>query len=136
MDRRSFIKLSSLAGASVAVSTGLAGCVSSTSAKSNAIFTHGVASGDPLQSAVIIWTRALPESPSVKADVLWEVANDSNFANVIASGIVEAAANNDFTVKVDVTGLSPDNAYFYRFVSANNVSPVGLTKTLPSRKCR
>lgn len=132
MDRRSFIKLSSLAGASVAVSTGLAGCVSSTSAKSNAVFTHGVASGDPLQSAVIIWTRALPESPSVKADVLWEVADDSNFSNVIASGNVEAAANNDFTVKVDVTGLSPDNEYFYRFVSANSVSPIGLTKTLPA----
>lgn len=132
MDRRSFMKLSSLAGASVAVSTGLAGCVSTTSAKSNAVFTHGVASGDPLQSAVIIWTRALPESPSVKADILWEVAEDSNFTNVIASGNVEAAANNDFTVKVDVTGLSPDSAYFYRFVSANNVSSIGLTKTLPA----
>lgn len=132
MDRRSFMKLSTLAGASVAVSTGLAGCVSTTSAKSNAVFTHGVASGDPLQSAVIIWTRALPESPSVKADILWEVADDSNFTNVIASGNVEAAANNDFTVKVDVTGLSPDSAYFYRFVSANNVSSIGLTKTLPA----
>lgn len=132
MDRRSFMKLSSLAGASVAVSTGLAGCVSTTSAKSNAVFTHGVASGDPLQSAVIIWTRALPESPSVKADILWEVAEDSNFTNVIASGNVEAAANNDFTVKVDVTGLSPDSAYFYRFASANNVSSIGLTKTLPA----
>ena len=47
MDRRSFIKLSSLAGASVAVSTGLAGCTVSTSANSqpqtNATFTHGVA---------------------------------------------------------------------------------------------
>ena len=132
MDRRSFMKLSTLAGASVAVSTGLAGCVSTTSAKSNAVFTHGVASGDPLQSAVIIWTRALPESPSVKADILWEVADDSNFTNVIASGNVEAAANNDFTVKVDVTGLSPDSAYFYRFVSENNVSSIGLTKTLPA----
>lgn len=132
MDRRSFMKLSTLAGASVAVSTGLAGCVSTTSTKSNAVFTHGVASGDPLQSAVIIWTRALPESPSVKADILWEVADDSNFTNVIASGNVEAAANNDFTVKVDVTGLSPDSAYFYRFVSANNVSSIGLTKTLPA----
>ncbi|MCP3703318.1 MAG: twin-arginine translocation signal domain-containing protein, partial [Alteromonas sp.] len=34
MDRRSFIKLSSLAGASVAVSTGLAGCTVSNSANS------------------------------------------------------------------------------------------------------
>ncbi|WP_159580142.1 twin-arginine translocation signal domain-containing protein [Alteromonas sp. KUL106] len=49
MDRRSFIKLSSFAGATVAVSTGLEGCTVSTTAKSqpqtNATFTHGVASG-------------------------------------------------------------------------------------------
>jgi len=49
MDRRTFIKLSSFAGATVAVSTGLAGCTVSTAANSqpqtNATFTHGVASG-------------------------------------------------------------------------------------------
>ena len=89
MDRRSFIKLSSLAGASVAVSTGLAGCTVSASANSqpqtNATFTHGVASGDPLKDAVIIWTRAVPtsnlgsgsgsKSGLAKADILWEMAD-------------------------------------------------------------
>ena len=95
MDRRSFIKLSSLAGASVAVSTGLAGCTVSTSANSqpqtNATFTHGVASGDPLKDAVIIWTRAVPtanlgsgaNSVLAKAEILWEMASDADFANVI-----------------------------------------------------
>ncbi|PTT99467.1 alkaline phosphatase, partial [Pseudomonas sp. HMWF031] len=145
MDRRSFIKLSSLAGASVAVSTGLAGCTVSTSANSqpqtNATFTHGVASGDPLKDAVIIWTRAVPtanlgsgsgsKSDLAKADILWEMASDADFANVISSGIVEAKAIHDFTVKVDVAGLSPARRYFYRFKSANNTSPVGETRTLP-----
>lgn len=133
MDRRTFIKLSSLTGATVAVSTGLAGCVSSTTSQTNAEFTHGVASGDPLRDAVIIWTRAQPPSASVKADILWEVAKDKAFANIIASGNVQAMASSDFTVKVDVTGLSPDSTYFYRFVSANNTSPIGETKTLPSQ---
>ncbi|MFD3282651.1 alkaline phosphatase D family protein [Alteromonas macleodii] len=145
MDRRSFIKLSSLAGASVAVSTGLAGCTVSPSANSqpqtNATFTHGVASGDPLKDAVIIWTRAVPtsnlgsgsgsKSGLAKADILWEMASDADFANVISSGIVEAKAIHDFTVKVDVAGLSPARRYFYRFKSANNTSPVGETRTLP-----
>ena len=133
MDRRTFIKLSSLTGATVAVSTGLAGCVSSTTSQTNAEFTHGVASGDPLRDAVIIWTRAQPPSASVKADILWEVATDKAFANIIASGNVQAMASSDFTVKVDVTGLSPDSTYFYRFLSANNTSPIGETKTLPSQ---
>ena len=103
MDRRSFIKLSSLAGASVAVSTGLAGCTVGSSAnnqpQTDATFTHGVASGDPLKDAVIIWTRAVPDSGTgsgsgsksglAKADILWEMASDAEFANVVSSGMVE-----------------------------------------------
>ena len=133
MDRRSFIKLSSFAGASVAVSTGLAGCTVNTSTnnqpQTNATFTHGVASGDPLKDAVIIWTRRArtlvqaqargSKSGLAKADILWEMASDADFANVISSGIVEAKATHDFTVKVDVAGLSPARRYFYRFKSAN-----------------
>ena len=137
MDRRTFIRLSSFAGASVAVSTGLAGCTVSTSANSQpqtkSEFTHGVASGDPLKDAVIIWTRAVPTSSSalVKADILWEMASDAAFTDVVSSGVVEAKATHDFTVKVDVSGLQPASKYFYRFKSANNVSPVGETRTLP-----
>jgi len=137
MDRRSFIKLSSFAGASVAVSTGLAGCTVSKSAnnspKTDAQFTHGVASGDPLKDAVIIWTRAMPAQGTgiVKADILWEMASDADFSDVVSSGMVEAKATHDFTVKVDVKGLSPARRYFYRFKSANNISPIGETRTLP-----
>ncbi|WP_394222847.1 alkaline phosphatase D family protein [Alteromonas gracilis] len=138
MDRRSFIKLSSFTGATIAVSSGLAGCTISPSAdnqaQTNATFTHGVASGDPLKDAVIIWTRAAPVSGSglVKANIFWEMANDSAFSDVISSGFVEAKASHDFTVKVDVSGLTPARRYFYRFKSANNVSPVGETRTLPN----
>jgi|TARA_X000001388_G_scaffold74398_2_gene67375 alkaline phosphatase D len=92
-----------------------------------------VASGDPLKDAVIIWTRAVPTSSSalVKADILWEMASDAAFTDVVSSGVVEAKATHDFTVKVDVSGLQPASKYFYRFKSANNVSPVGETRTLP-----
>ena len=133
MDRRSFIKFSSMIGAGVAVSTGLAGCVSNLLPQTNAIFTHGVASGDPLQDAVIIWTRAEPEPSVLTADILWEVAKDNAFEQIIASGNAEAIAARDFTVKVDVKGLSPDSKYFYRFRSANNQSVIGETRTLPAK---
>ncbi|WOI38044.1 PhoD-like phosphatase N-terminal domain-containing protein [Alteromonas sp. CI.11.F.A3] len=73
MDRRSFIKLGSIAGASVAIATGLAGCVSTKKPQDNASFTHGVASGDPLHNSVILWTRALPETRIPSAYILWEV---------------------------------------------------------------
>ncbi|BFT31603.1 alkaline phosphatase D family protein [Alteromonas sp. D210916BOD_24] len=117
----------------MAVSTGLVGCVSNTGSLSPAAFTHGVASGDPQQHAVIIWTRAMPPSPSVKADISWEVASDESFTTIVASGNVEALATRDFTVKVDVKGLDPSSRYYYRFNSADNESPIGQTLTLPTQ---
>ncbi|WP_334030956.1 alkaline phosphatase D family protein [Alteromonas sp. P256] len=132
MDRRKFIALSSVAGVSMAISSGLAGCVSNARPSSNATFTHGVASGDPLQSAVIIWTRAVPADNAYLADVIWEVASDKAFKSLVASDKVSAKASQDYTVKVDVKGLSPNSQYYYRFRSADSVSAIGETRTLPS----
>lgn len=132
MDRRKFIALSSVAGVSMAISSGLAGCVSNARPSSNAAFTHGVASGDPLQSAVIIWTRAVPADNAAKADIIWEIASDKTFKSIVASDRVSAKASQDYTVKVDVKGLSPDSQYYYRFRSADSVSAIGETRTLPS----
>ncbi len=89
-------------------------------------FTHGVASGDPLQNAVILWTRALDAT-----EVEWEVATDQDFRNVVASGDTRTNQSRDFTVKVDATGLIPNTHYFYRFFAEGVVSPIGRTKTLP-----
>jgi alkaline phosphatase D len=63
----------------------------------------------------------------------WQVARDAGFADIVASGRVDAGAASDFTAKVDVSGLSAGSAYFYRFVDdAGVVSPVGSTRTLPA----
>ncbi|MEG3766653.1 alkaline phosphatase D family protein [Alteromonas sp. 14N.309.X.WAT.G.H12] len=131
MDRRSFIKLSTFAGASVAISTGLAGCVSTQQPQDNATFTHGVASGDPLHDSVILWTRAIPESSAVSAHILWEVSTSKDFSSLVASDVAKAEQSRDFTVKVDVKGLQPATRYYYRFRSASQTSVVGTTLTLP-----
>ena len=52
-------------------------------------FYHGVASGDPLSNAVIIWTRVTPEPlplPNEILEVNWEVATDIDMLNIINSG--------------------------------------------------
>ena len=94
-------------------------------------FRHGVASGDPLQHRVIIWTR-LTTSAAIAETVFWEVAANPQFSSIVASGQVIANEASDYTVKVDVTGLAPGNVYYYRFSHAGDVSPAGRTKTLPS----
>ncbi|TFE38218.1 alkaline phosphatase [Streptomyces sp. ICN441] len=102
-------------------------------------FRHGVASGDPLPDAVVLWTRltptadALPGSgtgPTVRLE--WEIASDPAFRNVARSGKATATPDADHTVKVDATGLAAGTTYWYRFRYQGTVSPVGRTRTAPA----
>tara|TARA_R110002072_G_scaffold142853_1_gene288513 strand:+ start:89749 stop:91380 length:1632 start_codon:yes stop_codon:yes gene_type:complete len=96
-------------------------------------FTHGVASGDPLQDRVILWTRVLPGSGRAETvNVQWQVASDQRFDNVLATGNTKTGPDRDFTVKVDASGLEAGLSYFYRFIVEGVISPVGRTRTLPS----
>jgi alkaline phosphatase D len=95
-------------------------------------FRHGVASGDPLASRVMLWTRITPldgnESP---VDVRWRIATDERFSQVVGEGSVRTTRDRDFTVKTDAGGLSPGRPYYYVFEAGGDRSPVGRTRTLP-----
>ena len=93
-------------------------------------FGYGVASGDPLSDRVILWTRV--NQGEAATNVGWEVAKDAAFATLVASGTAATSADQDFTVKVDATGLQPGTQYWYRFRHGPDVSATGRTKTLPS----
>lgn len=93
-------------------------------------FYHGVASGDPLPDAVIIWTRVTTEEPSVT--VSWMMATDTLFTNVVQSGTASTTATKDYTVKVDVGGLQPATYYYYQFELDGRKSLIGRTKTAPA----
>lgn len=136
LTRREFLRVSALSAGAVAVSTGLSGCLSGSTEedRERAIsFDHGVASGDPLQDRVMLWTRLTPNDGNTSAmSVGWEVAEDEDFNQLVHSGTTQTTADNDFTVKVDVLNLSAGTTYFYRFKSNDaGTSPVGQTKTLP-----
>ncbi|MBL4735767.1 MAG: alkaline phosphatase D family protein [Flavobacteriales bacterium] len=92
-------------------------------------FYHGVASGDPLQTQVIIWTRVTPDSSITTVSVDWRVATDTNMTNIVASGTMSTTDSVDFTVKVDVTGLSANTWYYYEFTALGRSSLIGRTKT-------
>ncbi|MGN6210228.1 alkaline phosphatase D family protein [Asticcacaulis sp.] len=92
-------------------------------------FEHGVASGDPLPDAVILWTRI--SGLERGADIAWQIARDDSFSTLVAEGKVFTDTGRDYTVKVDVRGLVPDTEYHYRFLAGPIVSPIGRTRTLP-----
>lgn len=99
--------------------------------EAQADFLHGVASGDPLQDKVILWTRLTPVDLSGRLKVTWEIATDNQFKQNLKTGMVETSKTDDFTVKVDATGLQANTIYYYRFRFGNKISSVGQTKTLP-----
>lgn len=95
-------------------------------------FLHGVASGDPLPDAVILWTRVTPSNPSSTIELRWELASDLDFSEVVASGTLLTDSGRDFTAKVDADGLAAGTLYYYRFVAGDVSSPIGRTRTAPS----
>ncbi|ELA9409043.1 alkaline phosphatase D family protein [Vibrio parahaemolyticus] len=125
LSRRYFMKVVS----STAVATGLIGCGSDDNESVAVSFEHGVASGDPTQTQVIIWTRVTTAASYV--DVSWQVASDMEFSNVVQSGVFTTDTGRDFTVKVDVQNLNANSQYYYRFIVGEMMSEVGQTQTLP-----
>ena len=96
-------------------------------------FLHGVASGDPLHDRVILWTRLTPNDNAARLEVVWEIASDEAFKQLVNTGKVQTNAAKDFTVKVDADRLQAGTEYYYRFRFGNTVSAIGQTKTLSQR---
>jgi alkaline phosphatase D len=92
------------------------------------LFQHGVASGDPLQEAVILWTR-LTNTEEGPIDVWYEVSRDLDFTRRVDVGTISTDASVDYTVKFDATGLRPGRTYYYRFMALGRTSPIGRTRT-------
>lgn len=79
---------------------------------------------------MIIWTRVTPEHDTL-IPVKWVVALDTGFQNIVAQGNTSTDYTKDYTVKVDVTGLTPKTTYYYYFTALNANSVRGRTRTLP-----
>ncbi|KAI0035945.1 PhoD-like phosphatase-domain-containing protein [Vararia minispora EC-137] len=112
-------------------------------------FTHSgeFLPGDPLDTSVLLWTRAVPLAVAKKGSPVPMQSPESFpiclsyvvFDNVdlsgypVHSGEAYTSYDVDFTVKVEATGLAPDTQYFFQFADCTDpgsVSPVGKTRTL------
>lgn len=136
MDRRQFLRHLGILTGSTLLPV-LSGCDSADPAMPDdgatdgkVAFLHGVASGDPLQDRVILWTRVTPEADA-PVQVRYRVATDPAMTQVLIDERVVTDAARDYTVKVDPVGLQPGTTYYYRFESGGAVSPIGRTRTLP-----
>jgi len=94
-------------------------------------YPEGVASGDPDDNSVLLWTRRPPNgSPVSKLRV--EVAEDKVFKRVVASAEADISETSDWTCRVLAGGLKPAGTYWYRFTDKHgHGSRVGRTITAP-----
>lgn len=159
MDRRSFIKLGGFITASVATG-GLAGCGGSTytapapgvppATGANWKFPQSVASGDPRADSIMLWTRVVPAAlddvapVTAKSGVTVRVqvtaadntaalgSNKALEGTVVADAQLELNADFDNTIRHKVSGLQPNQTYFYQFTAGDVRSNVARFKTAPA----
>ncbi|MEO1186702.1 MAG: alkaline phosphatase D family protein, partial [Cyanobacteria bacterium J06636_27] len=100
------------------------------------VFGLSVASGDPSDTGVILWTRINPEKYNKNKPLTYEVCESNRFDNNVITNQVEASTfgeQTDYTVHVDLDGtLEPGKTYFYRFKYDGVYSKTGRCKTLSS----
>ena len=96
------------------------------------LYPEGVASGDPDEHSVILWTRR-PYGDGAPQALTVEIARDESFRNVVSDARVTVSARSDWTARVVVGGLEPATTYWYRFSDADgNGSRIGRTRTAPA----
>ena len=156
VSRRGFLRAAGTAGVATAASASLlSGCSSSPGSNGGRTvvtpggetpanpFQHGIATGDPLQDRVVFWTRVTYDTAlfgdrnlvTLKIYGAADVNNiDGGTATPINTVVVPAIADRDYTVKLDIAGLSSYTTYYYQFETSlgehDFKSAIGRTKTL------
>jgi alkaline phosphatase D len=103
LSRREFVQQAAAIGAVLAW-TGPARASRTNWREARELYPHGVASGDPDPSSVILWTRR-PFETGGRQKLTVEVAEDANFRRVVATAPAPVSAASDWTSRVLVGGL-------------------------------
>ena len=128
MKRRQAIKISSIAaiGATATISSGCS--------NNEFSFNHGVASGDPLEDRVILWTRVTPSKPG-PLNVILEISQNEKFSDIAFVKKLQTSSLSDYTIKYDFLAkkyCDGHKGFFYRFRAGDAISDVGQSKIFSS----
>lgn len=139
VSRRSFLATTTSLAAAAVWSSRALGAERAKPAVADYPFQLGVASGDPSPRGVVLWTRLAPKPlegggmPDEPVKVRWQVCSDEQMTKVVRKGSTTATPEWAHAVHVEVDGLEPDRWYYYQFNVGGETSPVGRTRTMPTR---
>ena len=127
IDRRLLLKTATLGLGALALPGGAIAAMQAALAKG---FSHNVASGEPSQRSVLLWTRFVSNARESKLRV--EIWAEGAPNKIISGGEVTASPIRDYIAKITVKDLKPNKRYNYQFIAPDGTkSPIGRTKTLP-----
>jgi phosphodiesterase/alkaline phosphatase D-like protein len=105
-------------------------------------FYHGVASGDPLPSAIVLWTRYTPVANApvdlelriakVEDKLAVEAHLDPALNRNLKRMAITVNGSSDWVAKIDLKDLQPGTKYVFAFTDGVTSSDVGLTQTAPA----
>ncbi|HEY1265184.1 MAG TPA: PhoD-like phosphatase N-terminal domain-containing protein, partial [Terriglobales bacterium] len=104
ISRRDFLAMAAVFGVEAAWARPFSGPSKISWNERRDLFPEGVASGDPDNNSVLLWTRRAPQ-PKPAGELTVEVALDQTFQHVIATQRVSISADADWTCRVLVGGL-------------------------------
>jgi alkaline phosphatase D len=99
-----------------------------TSDKARPVVTHGVQSGDVLADRAMIWSRC--DRP---AQMIVEWSTEENFARAQRVIGPTALEDGDFTARLDLAGLPPDQPIFYRIIFQDLSAPRAMSEPVAGR---
>jgi len=95
-------------------------------------FALGVASGQPRERSIVLWTRLTGADLPQRVTVQWTLARDERFVDIAARGSEDTGPDDAHSVHAEVSGLEPGRHYWYRFEALGQRSTTGRTRTAPA----
>src|SRR5262245_59190722 len=139
--RRAFLRSTVATAGLVVAPAFLRGLRGEAWAQGTSLFPLGVASGDPDEHSVVLWTRLAADPlsggglPNAGIAVRWQVALDPGMQRIVREGLAFARPETGHTVRILVGQLPPNQWLYYRFVAQGeyrgHASRVGRTRTFP-----
>lgn len=130
ISRRRFVR-GAAAGAGLVVlgSPLLARSARAVPAAGNIAFTQGVASGEPAERGITLWTKL--DGLEIPSRLTLEVSADPGFGSLLLETevLADPAYGGSARTRLQDGPLAPGEQYFYRFAADGQDSPVGRFRT-------